>query len=172
MAKKVIEVPEELEEVWESMVENLTPLQRMLGRLGGGKAVDYAEVERVVSPGGRQDRPCCPPCDPAVARHRRSGRGDRGRPLQPGGAVRGAVPHAGGVGFDRALVVSTSRHARGASGLAQTFHDPPLGRRIAIVEGRTRFHSTSLAFRLEFSLALFEPASDRMYPCWRREHRG
>lgn len=49
MAKKVIEVPEELEEVWESMVENLTSLERTLGRLGGGKSVDYAEVEREVS---------------------------------------------------------------------------------------------------------------------------
>lgn len=49
MAKKVIEVPEELEGVWESMVENLTSLQRTLGRMGGGKSVDYAEVEREVS---------------------------------------------------------------------------------------------------------------------------
>ena len=31
------------------MVENLTSLQRTLGRLGGGKSVDYAEVEREVS---------------------------------------------------------------------------------------------------------------------------
>lgn len=57
MTKKVIEVPEELEEVWESMVENFTSLQRTLGRLGGGKAVDYAEVERVVSEeSGKTDR--------------------------------------------------------------------------------------------------------------------
>jgi hypothetical protein len=49
MAKKVIEVPDELEGVWEAMVENMTSLQRTLGRLGDGKAVDYAEVEREVS---------------------------------------------------------------------------------------------------------------------------
>ncbi len=49
MLKKVIYVPEELERVWDAMVENMTFLQRTLGRLGGGKAIDYAEVEREVS---------------------------------------------------------------------------------------------------------------------------
>ena len=48
MARKVIDVPEELEGVWEAMVENLTTLKRTLDRTGGGKAVDYAEVETLV----------------------------------------------------------------------------------------------------------------------------
>lgn len=49
MARMVIDVPEELREVWETMAETLTSLQRTLGRTGGGKAVDYAEVERLMA---------------------------------------------------------------------------------------------------------------------------
>ena len=49
MAKMVIEVPEELREVGEAMKETLVTLQRTLGRTGGGKALDYAQVERLIS---------------------------------------------------------------------------------------------------------------------------
>lgn len=49
MAKIVIEVPEEFRELGEAWEETLAILKRTLGRTGGGKAVDYAEVERVVS---------------------------------------------------------------------------------------------------------------------------
>ena len=49
MAQMVIEVPEVFREVGEAMAETLATLQRTLGRTGGGKAVDYAEVERVMS---------------------------------------------------------------------------------------------------------------------------
>lgn len=49
MPKMVIEVPEELTEVGEAMAEHLAALQRTVARLGGGKAVDYAEVERAMS---------------------------------------------------------------------------------------------------------------------------
>ena len=49
MPKMVIEVPEELTEVGKAMAERLAALERTLGRLGGGKAVDYAEVERAMS---------------------------------------------------------------------------------------------------------------------------
>jgi len=57
MPKRVIEVPEELWEVGEAMAETLVNLQGTLARLGGGKAVDYAEVERVMSEeAGRTER--------------------------------------------------------------------------------------------------------------------
>jgi len=49
MAKIVIEVPEEFRELGEAWEETLAILQRTLSRTGGGKAVDYAEVEREVS---------------------------------------------------------------------------------------------------------------------------
>lgn len=49
MPKIVIEVPEELREVGEAMAETLGTLQRTLARTGGGKALDYSEVERVMS---------------------------------------------------------------------------------------------------------------------------
>ena len=49
MPKMVIEVPEELTEVGKAMAEHLAALQRTVARLGGGKAVDYAEVERAMS---------------------------------------------------------------------------------------------------------------------------
>lgn len=45
----VIEVPEQLEEVGKAMAEQLAELERTMARQGGGKAVDYAEVERAVS---------------------------------------------------------------------------------------------------------------------------
>jgi hypothetical protein len=51
MPKMVIEVPAQLEEVGKAMVEQLAELERTMARQGGGKAVDYAEVERAVSEG-------------------------------------------------------------------------------------------------------------------------
>ena len=57
MPKIVIEVPERLQEVGESMAETLAKLDRMLDSFGGGKAVDYAEVERVmIEEQGRTER--------------------------------------------------------------------------------------------------------------------
>jgi len=49
MPKMVIEVPEEFTEVGKAMAEHLAALQRTVARLGGGKAVDYAEIERAMS---------------------------------------------------------------------------------------------------------------------------
>ncbi|MBM2850481.1 MAG: hypothetical protein HW418_3423 [Anaerolineales bacterium] len=49
MPKMVIEVPEEFTEVGKAMAEHLGVLQRTVSRLGGGKAVDYAEVEQALS---------------------------------------------------------------------------------------------------------------------------
>ena len=49
MAKMVIEVPEEFAEVGKAMAEHLAALQRTASRLGGGKAVDYAEIEAAMS---------------------------------------------------------------------------------------------------------------------------
>ncbi len=49
MAKMMIEVPEEFRGVGKACVELLAILQRTRSRTGGGKAVDYAEVERVMS---------------------------------------------------------------------------------------------------------------------------
>src|ERR1035438_1429989 len=49
MAKMVIEVPEEFAEVGKAMAEHLAALQRTVSRLGGGKAVDYAEIEQAMS---------------------------------------------------------------------------------------------------------------------------
>src|SRR5580658_6445302 len=49
MAKMVIEVPEEFTEVGKAMAEHLAALQRTVSRLGGGKAVDYAEIEAAMS---------------------------------------------------------------------------------------------------------------------------
>lgn len=48
MPKMVIEVPEKFEEVGKAMAETLAKLERTLGGLGGGKAVDYAEIERAI----------------------------------------------------------------------------------------------------------------------------
>ena len=49
MPKMVIEVPEEFTEVGKAMAEHLAALQRTVGRLGGGKAVDYAEIEEAMA---------------------------------------------------------------------------------------------------------------------------
>ena len=49
MPKMVIEVPEEFTEVGKAMAEQLAILKRTVARLGGGKAVDYAEVEQALS---------------------------------------------------------------------------------------------------------------------------
>ena len=49
MPKTVIEVPERLKGVGEAMAAHLAELERALDRQGGGKAVDYAAVEREVA---------------------------------------------------------------------------------------------------------------------------
>src|SRR6202521_1449180 len=49
MPKMVIEVPEEFAEVGKAMAEHLAALQRTVSRLGGGKAVDYAEIEEAMA---------------------------------------------------------------------------------------------------------------------------
>src|SRR2546427_2810344 len=49
MRKMVIEVPEEFTEVGRAMAEHLAALQRTVSRLGGGKAVDYAEIEQAMA---------------------------------------------------------------------------------------------------------------------------
>jgi hypothetical protein len=49
MAEMVIKVPKGLEKVGEAMAEQLAELERTVQRHGGGKAVDYADVERRVS---------------------------------------------------------------------------------------------------------------------------
>ena len=49
MPKMVIEVPEEFTEVGMAMAEHLAALQRTVSRLGGGKAVDYAEIEQAMA---------------------------------------------------------------------------------------------------------------------------
>ena len=49
MPKMVIEVPEEFTEVGKAMAEHLAILQRTVSRFGGGKAVDYAEVEQAMA---------------------------------------------------------------------------------------------------------------------------
>src|SRR5580700_7114742 len=51
MPKMTIEVPEQFEEVGKAMAEHLAMLQRTAGRLGGGKAVDYAKVEAAIAEG-------------------------------------------------------------------------------------------------------------------------
>lgn len=48
MPKMVIEVPEQFAEVGKAMAEHLAILQLTVDRLGGGKAVDYAEVEAAI----------------------------------------------------------------------------------------------------------------------------
>ncbi|MBZ5622386.1 MAG: hypothetical protein LAQ69_27190 [Acidobacteriia bacterium] len=52
MPKMVIEVPEEFTEVGKAMAEHLAALQRTVSRLGGGKAVDYAEIEQAMAESG------------------------------------------------------------------------------------------------------------------------
>ncbi|MCP4005006.1 MAG: ISKra4 family transposase [bacterium] len=49
MAKFVIEVPEELRGAGEAMASALETMKKTLARAGGGKSVDYAEVERTIS---------------------------------------------------------------------------------------------------------------------------
>ena len=49
MPRMVIEVPEEFTEVGKVMAEHLAALQRTVSRLGGGKAVDYAEIEQAMA---------------------------------------------------------------------------------------------------------------------------
>src|ERR1019366_4726902 len=68
MPKMVIEVPDELTEVGKAMAEHLANLQRTMARLGGGKAVDYAEVEvAMAESAGRVPEPptTLPMTDPA-----------------------------------------------------------------------------------------------------------
>src|SRR2546430_16526399 len=49
MPKMVIEVPEEFREGGKAMAEHLGAVQRTVSRLGGGKAVDYAEIEQAMA---------------------------------------------------------------------------------------------------------------------------
>ena len=49
MPKMVIEIPEEFTEVGKAMAAHLAALQRTVSRLGGGKAVDYAEIEQAMA---------------------------------------------------------------------------------------------------------------------------
>jgi hypothetical protein len=49
MPKIMIEVPKGFEEVAQAMAETLAKLERTTAAFGGGKAVDYAEVEKLVS---------------------------------------------------------------------------------------------------------------------------
>lgn len=49
MPKMVIEVPERFEEVGKAMAEHLASLERTVARLGGGKAVDYGEIEEAIA---------------------------------------------------------------------------------------------------------------------------
>ncbi len=49
MPRMVIEFPEEFTEVGKAMAGHLAALQQTVSRLGGGKAVDYAEVEKAMS---------------------------------------------------------------------------------------------------------------------------
>jgi hypothetical protein len=51
MPKMVIEIPEELKEVGEAFQRVLGDVQGTVARTGGGKAVDYAEVETAMSEG-------------------------------------------------------------------------------------------------------------------------
>lgn len=54
MGKLIIEVPEDLRELGEAFVEMLSATQRTIARTGGGKAVDYAQVEREVAEAAAQ----------------------------------------------------------------------------------------------------------------------
>ena len=49
MAKMVIEIPEELREFGEAVTATLANIQGTRARTGGGKAIDYAEVEHAIS---------------------------------------------------------------------------------------------------------------------------
>ena len=49
MPKMVIEVPEGFTEVGKAMAAHLAALQRTVSGLGGGKAVDYAEIEQAMA---------------------------------------------------------------------------------------------------------------------------
>lgn len=49
MAKMVIEIPEELRGFGEAVVAALATIQGTVARTGGGKAIDYAEVEEAIS---------------------------------------------------------------------------------------------------------------------------
>src|SRR5260370_23476176 len=49
MPKMVIEVPEEFTEVGKEVAEQLAARQGTVSRLGGGKAVDYAEIEQAMA---------------------------------------------------------------------------------------------------------------------------
>src|SRR5580658_4747029 len=49
MPKMIIEVPEEFTALGEAMAEHLAAVQRTVSRLGGGKTVDYAEIEQAMA---------------------------------------------------------------------------------------------------------------------------
>ena len=49
MPKMVIEIPGELEDFGKEIAAHVAEVKRTLERLGGGKAVDYGEIERVMA---------------------------------------------------------------------------------------------------------------------------
>src|SRR6516162_8127439 len=115
MPKMVIEVPEEFSEVGKAMAEHLAALQRTVSRLGGGKAVDYAEIEQAMAESaGRTElaghRAILQSLDmdvPAVM--------IGGGALHAGGPLRGALPHDGGFGLRGEIVVPSIGGAWGAA---------------------------------------------------------
>jgi hypothetical protein len=57
MPRMVIKVPEEFTEVGKAMAGHLAAPQQTVSRLGGGKGVDYAEIEEAMSESaGRTER--------------------------------------------------------------------------------------------------------------------
>src|SRR5713101_1112542 len=129
MPKMVIEVPEEFAEVGKAMAEHLAALQRTVSRLGGGKAVDYAEIEQAMAESaGRTElaghRAILQSLDIDVAavmiggvRYTRVGRCEA--PYQ----------HDGGFGLHREIVVPSIWRAWGAAGRPGSGCGEPAGRR-------------------------------------------
>jgi len=119
MPKRVIEIPDELNEGGDVFEAVLANVRRTVARTGGGKAVDYAQVEAAVSDDGARveratHRAILQSLDvdvPAII---------IGGALPPGRPMPGAVPHTGGLGVDRAIAVPAIRdawrHARGKGG--------------------------------------------------------
>jgi hypothetical protein len=54
MPKREVDVPEHLTEFWEAITATLEDVKARIGRLGGGKAVDYETVEEVVAEDARR----------------------------------------------------------------------------------------------------------------------
>ena len=85
MPRMVIEVPEEFTEVGKAMAEHLAALQWTVSRLGGGKAVDYAEGGYLLHSGNRCPRPGR---EPHIGFRRRR---PRHRALSPPGPIANAL---------------------------------------------------------------------------------